>query len=94
MTKEQARKVGARDLPIPAAGLREETFAYLRSGGRPVATLPVMIAFWSNGQRNIVDGRHRITLAREAGDKAIKGTLLGYGPRGGLRWRFSGWFPI
>lgn len=94
ITKTRARELGASGLAIPQAGLRPESFAWLRAGGRPIASLPVMVAFFPDGVRSIVDGRHRITLAREAGEKHVRGVLIGYGPRGGERWRFSGWIPI
>lgn len=79
---------------MPQSGLREESFAWLRAGGVPHPKHPVMIVFWPDGTRHFVDGRHRVTLAREAGESTIRGVLLGYGPRGGLAWRYAGWFPI
>lgn len=92
--KREALELGAAGLKVPAAGLRPESFAYLRAGGKPVPTLPVTLAFYPDGTRHIVDGRHRITLAREAGQQTIAGRLIGYGPRLGIVWKHTGRFPI
>lgn len=93
-TKAEALKLGARGLAVPQQGLRPESFDYLRAGGKPVASLPVMVAFLPDGVRHIVDGRHRITIAREHGLEWIRGTMLGYGPRGGRLWKYTGLIPI
>jgi hypothetical protein len=79
---------------VPTSGLREESFRFLRGGGQPVPTLPVTIAFHADGSRHIVDGRHRILLAREAGKSHVDARLLGYGPRLGVVWRHRGRVPI
>lgn len=94
MNKAEAVKLGARGLVVPQQGLRAESFAYLRGGGKPVASLPVTVVFWPDGNRNIVDGRHRITLARERGEQLIRGKMKGYGPRGGVVWTYTGQIPI
>lgn len=94
ITRADAIQLGARFLPIVQVGLRESSFAYLRGGGVPVPTLPVMVAIWPDGLRSIVDGRHRIHIERERGHREIEGVLLGYGKRGGIRWRYHGRFPI
>jgi hypothetical protein len=94
LTKGQALAIGARGLQIPQSGLRPESFEYLRAGGKPVPSLPVTLAFYADGTRHIVDGRHRITLARERGEQTIVGRMIGYGPRLGIVWRHSGRFPI
>lgn len=86
--------LGARHLVVPQRGLRHESFEYLRRGGKPVDSLPVTVAFYPDGSRKIIDGRHRILLAREAGKRNIHGKLLGYGPRGGVLWKYEGTFPI
>lgn len=103
--RDEALELGARDLEVPTSGLRPESFAFLRAceehqrAGlnpelRPTPSLPVMIAFYPGGQRAFVDGRHRVLLAREQGKRSIWGVLIGYGPSGGVRWRFEGSFPI
>lgn len=92
--KSRALELGARGLVVPSAGLREESFAYLRRGGKPVPSLPVTLAVYPDGTRHIVDGRHRITLAREAGETTIHGKMVGYGPRLGVVWRYTGRIPI
>lgn len=102
ITKTAGKALGATGLAIPQSGLRPESFAWLKSRGedgahpwtRGVPSLPITIAFFADGQRSIVDGRHRITLAREAGETWVKGRLLGYGARGGIRWQHTGWIPI
>lgn len=94
MTKAAALAIGAKGLDVPVSGLRPESFAYLRAGGKPVPTLPVTLAFYPDGTRHIVDGRHRITLARELGETTIRGKIIGYGPRLGVVWRHTGRFPI
>jgi hypothetical protein len=92
--RDRCVALGARGLEVPTAGLREESFEYLRSGGKPLRTLPVLIQFYSDGKRAINDGRHRILLARERGDESVPGSMIGYGPRGGVLWRFTGRVPI
>lgn len=94
MNKTEALELGARGLKVPASGLRPESFDYLRKGGKPVPTLPVMLAFYPDGTRHIVDGRHRILLARERGETSITGRMIGYGPRLGIVWKHTGKFPI
>lgn len=93
-TKAAALALGAKGLKVPQNGLRPESFEYLRKGGKTVPTLPVTLAFYPDGTRHIVDGRHRITLARERGESTITGRMIGYGPRLGLIWRHTGRFPI
>jgi hypothetical protein len=94
ISKKAALEQGARGLAVPQSGLRPESFAWLRAGGAPARSLPVMVAFFPDGTRHIVDGRHRITLAREAQQTEISGRLVLYGPRGGIRWSYTGRFPI
>jgi hypothetical protein len=94
LDKAEAVRLGATGLAVPRAGLREESFAYLRAGGQPVASLPITIVVWPDGTRHIQDGRHRIELARELGHTHVHACMLGYGPRGGQRWRFKGQIPI
>lgn len=93
-TKAEAVKLGARGLAVPQGGLRAESFEYLRRGGKPVPTLPVTIAFYADGTRHIVDGRHRIQLAREAGERSVRGRMIGYGARLGVKWSFTGQVPV
>lgn len=93
-TKREALALGAAGLAVPQVGLRSESFQYLRGGGKTVPTLPVFVAFYSDGTRHIVDGRHRITLAREAGEKTVPGKMVGYGPRLGVVWRHTGRIPV
>jgi hypothetical protein len=92
--KKMAVALGASGLPIPQSGLRPESFEYLRRGGKPIPSLPVMIAVYPDGQRVIVDGRHRITIGREQGKSTVQGTMIGYGPRLGVVWRYTGKIPI
>lgn len=94
LPKAKALELGARGLDVPQSGLRAESFDYLRAGGRAVPTLPVTIVFYPDGQRAIQDGRHRITLAREGGETSIHGRMIGYGPRLGRLWSYTGRIPI
>src|SRR5690606_13176241 len=48
-------------------------------GGSPILKIR------ADGTVDIVDGRHRITLARERGDKSIVARIFVEGPRGGLK---------
>lgn len=90
MTKRQAIELGAVGLTVPTQGLREESFQYLRAGREPVASMPVTIMVYPNGTRVITDGRHRITIAREEGKAFVRGRIIGLGPRGGVRWTYTG----
>jgi hypothetical protein len=90
MTKAEWVKRGAHGLAIPQGGLRPESFTYLRAGGKPVPTLPVTLAIYPGGKLAIVDGRHRITIARELGHTHVPGKIVAYGPRLGVLWRYTG----
>ena len=79
---------GIRGLAIPQGGLRPASFAHLRAGGK-VFGGGVRVAVNPDGSRRIIDGRHRITLAREAGQKTMKIQVIGMGPRGGERWTMN-----
>jgi hypothetical protein len=68
---------------IPQSGLRPESFDYLRSGGAAHGGIPTL-KLTADGPVHIVDGRHRIALARERGDKTIKARVLVEGARGGI----------
>ncbi len=95
ITKTLAAQVGARGLEVPTEGLRPESTAWLRSGGVPSRRHPVTLAVdVVTGKRWIVDGRHRILEARRDGAPWIQGVIEGRGPRGGLIWRYKGWFQI
>jgi hypothetical protein len=95
ITKTIAAQVGARGLEVPTSGLRDESFAYLRGGGKASRRHPVTLAVdVETGKRSIVDGRHRILEARREGAPWIQGVIEGRGPRGGLIWRYKGWFQI
>jgi hypothetical protein len=95
ITKTLAAQVGARDLDVPSDGLRDESFEWLRAGGVPSRRHPVTLAVdVQTGRRWIVDGRHRILEARRNRAPWIQGVIEGRGPRGGLLWRYVGWFQI
>lgn len=95
ISKTMAAQVGARHLEVPESGLRPETFAFLRGGGVPSRRAPVTIAVdVTTGKRWIVDGRHRLLEARRERAPWIQGVIEGRGPRGGLLWRYKGWFQI
>jgi hypothetical protein len=94
LDKQSAIRDGFRGMPIPQSGLRDASFTFLRGGGVPTPTLPVMLTVYPGGQRVIADGRHRITVARERGETHVHGVILGYGPRGAVRWRYTGKIPV
>lgn len=64
--------------------MRAESFAHLRAGGA-VHGGGVRVAVYPDGKVGVIDGRHRITLAREAGQTHILGEVITYGPRGGTK---------
>lgn len=70
-------------LQIPQSGLRPESFAYLRAGGKVHGGRP-QLGIMHDGKVAIYDGRHRLTLAREKGE-LINVVVRWYGPRGGVR---------
>lgn len=89
----RAQQDGIRGLAVPQSGLRPESFAHLRSGGA-VHGGPPRIKFEAAGSARIIDGRHRIMLARERGDKTIDAIVYGEGKRGGVRWERRMKIPI
>jgi hypothetical protein len=68
--------------------LRAGSLSYLRGGG--AARGGITINVYPTGKGGVVDGRHRITVARERGAKTVVATVIGVGPRGGQRWRYTG----
>ncbi len=84
---------GLRGVPVPQGGLRPESFAYLRAGGKVHGGLP-RITVQPGGRPTITDGRHRTTIARERGERTIRATVQGMGPSGGIRWRYTGLIKI
>jgi hypothetical protein len=54
----------------------------------------VTIVVYPDGTRAINDGRHRIIVAREKGETSVRGKIIAYGPRGGVRWSYTGRIPI
>jgi hypothetical protein len=94
MTKAEAVRRGARGITIRETDLRAESLAWLRAG-KPTypASMTPRLHVYPDGI-TINDGRHRIFLAREAGQTHIAGKIVGYGPRGGQQWSFTGQIPI
>lgn len=90
MTKRSAVLMGARDLEVPRQGLRVESLEYLRAGRQVSTALPVTICFYPDGSRGFQDGRHRVLVARERGEDFVRGRIIGMGPRGGIRWSYTG----
>jgi hypothetical protein len=80
---------GMQGVAVPQSGLRPESFAHLRSGGA-VYGGPVTFGIRHDGSRYIIDGRHRLTLARERGDAEIDARVVAYGKRMGVRWEYTG----
>lgn len=94
MNKQAAKKLGAKGLHVPRQGLRDESFEYLRADRATSAALPITIVVYPDGHRAIGDGRHRILIARERGEKSVHGRIIGMGPRGGIQWSYTGQIPI
>lgn len=69
---------------IPQSGMRPESFAHLRAG-KPVYGGHPTLKVRADGGVQIVDGRHRITLARERGDSEFTARVLVEGARGGVK---------
>jgi hypothetical protein len=86
--KASILRTGIRGLAIPQGGMRPASLEYLKSGGK-VFGGGVRVAVDPDGSRRIIDGRHRISLAREAGQKTMKIQVIGMGPRGGERWTIN-----
>lgn len=69
---------------------RSASFSHLRGGGTTSSALPVTVTVYPNGRAAVTDGRHRITVARERGDRTINAVVQGMGKRGGIRWTRRG----
>lgn len=93
LTRSRAAREGLKGHAVPQGGLRSASFAHLRSGGA-VHGGPPRVKFTPGGGRTIVDGRHRITIARERGEKSVDAIVYGEGKRGGVRWRRRMKIPI
>ncbi len=78
-----------RGIAIPQSGLRPASFAHLRAGGKVYGGIPTF-GVRADGSRYIIDGRHRLTLARERGDKTIQARVIAFGARLGTRWEHTG----
>lgn len=94
MGKAEALRRGARQIQIREGDLRPESLAHLRKGGRAIEALPVRLHVYPDTGITINDGRHRIFVAREKGETEIHGKIVGYGPRGGTLWSYTGKIPI
>lgn len=74
-------------------GMRQESLEYARAqlaGATDVtaaalAREPIVVAVYSDGKRALLDGRHRLFAAHEAGARAIRVTMRVYGPRGAVK---------
>lgn len=93
--KVEAVRRGARQIQIRESDLRAESLAWLRAGKPtyPASMTPRLHVYPDTGI-TINDGRHRIFLARERGETEIHGKIVGYGPRGGMLWSYTGKIPI
>jgi hypothetical protein len=76
-------------------GMRRESLAYARkpyAGKSPkeatkIATTlvkPVVVGVHAGGRVELIDGRHRLQAAKEAGATHIAADVIVYGPRGGV----------
>lgn len=82
-------KQGARGMAIQQTGMRPESLAHLRAGGKVLGG-GIKVTIYPDGQAKITDGRHRITLAREQGTKTLDGTVQVMGPKGGIQATYDG----
>ncbi len=83
-------KSGLSGHQVNQSGLRAESFAHLRAGGATHPGAPVTVKVSQSGKAHVVDGRHRITVAREQGHTHINARVIGEGDRGGVRWKHTG----
>ncbi len=66
-------------------GMRADSFARVRSERASGQRMrPIEVARYHDGRTVLTDGRHRLAVAREAGDRSISAVVRTYGPRGGL----------
>lgn len=66
-----------------SSGMREESMAHLRGGGE-VSGGPPTVAVFPGEQPHIVDGRHRIAVAAERGEKSTTGSFIEYDADGNI----------
>jgi hypothetical protein len=90
MNKQESIELGAHGIAIKEKDLRPVSLEFLRGGGTPVGTMPVRLHVYPNCAPVINDGRHRIFMAREKGATHVPGKIVGYGPRGGQLWSYTG----
>jgi hypothetical protein len=79
--------------PVDLASLRRESLDRARTAleARPLGGRPVRIEYWPDRQAPVLaDGRHRVLAAHELGLGSLPAILVGYGPRGGIRWTIQG----
>lgn len=79
------KATGIRGVAVNQTGLRPASFAHLRAGGKVLGGPPTVTLFAGQKSPVITDGRHRITLARERGEKSMEAVVRQMGPRGGLK---------
>lgn len=68
------------------SGMRPESFARVRAeraAGSPMR--PIRITVFRGEGAFVGDGRHRLEVARERGDKTVDAIIDYVGPRGGVR---------
>lgn len=102
LDKDAARRIGATQAVISRnkPGMKADTFRYLDSIGddelaRINASFPIRLTVYPDDHvPNVANGNHRICIARERGQKFVHGQIVGYGPRGGQIWSFTGRIPI
>jgi hypothetical protein len=81
-----ARVTRISQVRINRSGMRLASAAFVREAreaGRKLA--PIAITVEKGHAPYLSDGRHRLQIARERGDKSIEATLRYVGPRGAVR---------
>ncbi len=68
---------------IPESGMRPESMDYLKGGGEAHGG-PVRLGVTPDGKVSVIDGRHRISIAREAGEDSIPATVYRYDNEGNV----------
>jgi hypothetical protein len=81
-----ARVTRISQVRILHSGMRLSSAAFVRETREAGAKLkPITITVEKGLQPHLSDGRHRVQIARERGDKTIEAVVRYVGPRGAVR---------
>jgi hypothetical protein len=77
-------------LEIAPSGMRPESLEQVRAQRDAGQTMrPIEVSVYPGERPFLQDGRHRLQVAQERGDKTIEARIRYYGARGGLRQTVS-----